>query len=259
MRQHEFLRLYDLPLISKGWQRDITRPVICYNHTTRGDHLLGKSSQTIPRGICYMLKPDAPNPIRALVFNGDGHQCLARGSAPSLTWLAPTSHECLVHLNHTRKLIAPWPNHRSTQLVQPLPRGLVTSQIQDAIKPQSICPILLACDMLHSSQPHTKWFSSAMKNRPCCDRRLHAATPAVPQSSTCLPRVGPSAARARKSFRPSHLAEILKASLFSLESQFKLGLGSRVVFIVHGLPYYSLELLESTRYPRLQKSEILES
>jgi len=53
-----------------------------------------------------MPEADAPNPIRTLVRHGNGWQCLARGSVPRFTRLAPTSHERRAHLNNSKELVS---------------------------------------------------------------------------------------------------------------------------------------------------------
>jgi hypothetical protein len=249
MRQYEIFRLKDLPIISQGGQRKVPRPVISLYHAARGEHHLGKITKAICRGIWYVLQADTSDSLRALILHSNGYNCLTFGTTSPFASLS-TSNVSFVHLDDSRKLITSGPNHCSTKFVQPLPGGFVTPQTQNSVKPQSVGPIFLVCDVPHSTQPQTKWFSSAMKNCPSGDRRLLATTSTVQQAPTRLPGVASFASRANKSIRPSQLAKIFKTIIFRLKARLKFILGFRIVLSVHKPAYYMLWPLESTRYPR---------
>jgi len=154
MRQYHFLGTQYLPLISELWKSLIPQPVVSVDDTAWHDHCHCETSEAFCGGITNMLESDTPNPFRAFVLHRDCYQSFAFSPSSTLPGLFATN-VCFINLDASRKLVSIRTNHCPTQFMQPLPRSFIAPETKDALKPQSISPILLTGNVPHCPEPQT--------------------------------------------------------------------------------------------------------
>ena len=163
MRQSEFFRWKYFPLIAQTRQIIISPPIICLNNASWFDHGLDKSSEAFSRSVSQMLKANPPHSFRRFIFNADSDQRLAFSAPTAFATLTP-SNVRFVHLNATTEPITPQPHHRSSQLVQPLPRSFIATRLKNTGQPKGVGTIFLGGDMSHHSKPQAQRFVGSVEN-----------------------------------------------------------------------------------------------
>jgi hypothetical protein len=136
--------------------------------------------------------PHAHPPGRLAAFlDGDHHDRLADRAAATGA-LAPRADVALIDLHGAREQLAAREDHRSAQLVQPCPGGLIAAQPQDSLKAERGDTLLLVDDVPDSPQPSDQGCARAREDRAGCDRRLRAALHAaeIPRVSEWLNTTG---------------------------------------------------------------------
>ena len=111
---------------------------------------LGQILRGFSRSVSQMLKANPPH--RRFIFNADSDQRLAFSAPTAFATLTP-SNVRFVHLNATTEPITPQPHHRSSQLVQPLPRSFIATRLKNTGQPKGVGTIFLGGDMPHHSKP----------------------------------------------------------------------------------------------------------
>lgn len=230
MRQLKVFGLHYYPMVSKRRQCKITRPIVCLDCATGGDHGAYKATEAICRGIWDLLKTYAADPLWPLVFHGDSNQRLTCGTTATFARLIFASNKCLVNLDTPQKLITVWPYHSPAQFVQPLPSGLI-SQAKDTLKSHGVGAIFLARNMPHRPKPQKQRFACVLKYGSGRHRSLSTALTTMPQCTARQPAIGTGTTRAYKAIRPSQLGQIVDACSFSAKTGFEITQRDRVVLI----------------------------
>ena len=137
--------------------------IICLNNASWFDHGLDKSSEAFSRSVSQMLKANPPHSFRRFIFNADSDQRLAFSAPTAFATLTP-SNVRFVHLNATTEPITPQPHHRSSQLVQPLPRSFIATRLKNTGQPKGVGTIFLGGDMPHHSKPQAQRFVGSVEN-----------------------------------------------------------------------------------------------
>ena len=217
MRQSEFFRWKYFPLIAQTRQIIISPPIICLNNASWFDHGLDKSSEAFSRSVSQMLKANPPHSFRRFIFNADSDQRLAFSAPTAFATLTP-SNVRFVHLNATTEPITPRPHHRSSQLVQPLPRSFIATRLKNTGQPKGVGTIFLGGDMPHHSKPQAQRFVGSVENSTGRYRFLNPALATMPQTTLCSPCFVGTTIWAYKTIRPTQIGQIIQASHLSGKS-----------------------------------------
>ena len=154
-----------------------------------------------------------PKALRATPLNGDRHQGLARGTAPSLAGL-DSANGRLVHLDLSAKPITPRPHHRRPEAAEHGPGGLVRAEAEEPVKRFGRDPALRGGHIPGHCEPHGQRRAGAVEDGPC--RHGHP-TALAPEPAVAHPPTPPTprdvAARAHKAVRPPQPLEIVEACI----------------------------------------------
>jgi len=231
--------------ITKLRQEIVTTPAVSTNYRSGLNTSLHRPPQRITGSIGNSLQADSADSVVVLLGSNEDQGLPPSTSATFTRLLA--ANVCPIDFHCAFKSISSRSYHGMTQLVQPHPRGSVTSQPQSPLKPKGADPMFLISHIPHSPEPNVQRFSRILKDCAGRHRSLQAAFLAVEQSTGRSPSRGGLTGRAQKTFRPPKCYQILYAGLFPCKPALKLHNGPRVIF--HTREYYILGSLESSAYP----------
>jgi len=218
----------DLVSVSHCGEPGVAHPAI-RSHLTAGLHrILHKGAQAGRGGVTNPSQANPADPPSDLLRR-DRDQSLLPLAWPTALALLETTQVGFVHLHETAEPFATGADHRSTELVQPRPRRLVTAQAQDTLDTQGTGPILLARYGPHRSKPQRQRKVAALKYGPRRHRDLAPTLAAQPKPPTHRPRLSTSTAGADKAIGPTKLTQVRPTGLVGGKAGFELGQGSRVV------------------------------
>jgi len=127
-----------------------------------------------------ILKSYSPN-TGIFNFCCNNHQLLFCVTAPTFAYLFST-YIALINLNCSGKILSPWCDHGSSELMKIDPRCPITAQSDDSFKLHRTCTILLTGHPQDCSKPKCQRFIRAMKNRPRDNRSLVITTSTLKQN-----------------------------------------------------------------------------
>src|SRR5579875_2351085 len=227
------------------FQRLIAQPRVGMHDAARFDGVSHKRHQACGRGVG---DPSHPYPPAAVSLFSRRHR------DQSLLLGLPTPHTLFyaaeirfIYFDRPGEPLPAQPHHRPAQFMQPSPGGLVTSQAQYPLQPQSADAVLLCGHPPYRPKPKHERGVRILEDRPCRHRDLAGATRTSPPDRTQRPSLGGCAMRASKSLRPPKPEQILAAGSLQPEPSLELCDGPRVV--LHRPAYYRLRLGESSGYP----------
>ena len=198
--------------ITERRQSTIAFPAIGANHAAWACSLLYCFFQAFSRGIRHTTKSDSSN---TSVFNlcSNDHQRFSCGTAPTLARLLSTN-VALINFNYSGKMISPWCNHGTSELMEPKPRCAITTQSEDSFKPHRTRTILLTGYPPDRSKPKCQRFMRAVENRPRDNRSLVITASTLKQNGTYGPRPIMTTARTTKPIGPTQLIKIITTVFF---------------------------------------------
>src|SRR6267142_2154823 len=179
--------------ISPVLQLSIPRPAIREDVAPLFDVLMDEVHQTSGGAVRDHLDPRSPHGL-SLKLHGYRHFRLARlRSLRSSFGRSPDPR--FVNFHAPRELLATRSHHRTSQLMQPRPRGLITSETHQALQSFGAPAGLLGHHPPHGLEPHRQGFARLVENRPCrqgmlpptvCANQDQAAVDPVPWRRTGL-------------------------------------------------------------------------
>src|SRR5215472_16107017 len=128
----------------------------------------------------------------------------------------------LVHLHSPRPQVAPGPNHRPTQFMQPRPGRLVSAQAQHSLPSQGAGALLLDRHPPHRTEPQPQIV-------PAVTEVWVRASGALAKPASQRPRSTLPATWATEAVRPPQPKEILPTGFLGGKTNFKLTEIARVV------------------------------
>src|SRR5579883_2548151 len=210
------------------FQRLIAQPRVGMHDAAWFDGVSHKRHQACGRGVGDPSHPYLPDTV-AIFLRRHRDQSLLLG-LPTPHTLFYAAEIRFIYFDRPSEPVPARPHHRPAQFMQPSPGGLVTSQAQYPLQPQSADAVLLRGHPPHRPKPKHERGVRILEDRPCRHRDLAGAT--------------------RTS--PADQKQIVPAYLLRAESCFELR--QRTGILLHRPAYYRLRLGESSGYPRILNS-----
>ncbi len=232
------------------FQRLIAQPRVGMHDAAWFDGVSHKRHQACGRGVGDPSHPYLPDTV-AIFLRRHRDQSLLLG-LPTPHTLFYAAEIRFIYFDRPSEPVPARPHHRPAQFMQPSPGGLVTSQAQYPLQPQSADAVLLRGHPPHRPKPKHERGVRILEDRPCRHRDLAGATRTSPPDQTQRPSLGAAAARTAKSLWPADPKQIVPAYLLRAESCFELR--QRTGILLHRPAYYRLRLGESSGYPRILNS-----
>ena len=121
--------------------------------------------------------------------------------------------------------------------MQHSPYCFISVNTQNLLKTQRTNTMLLTNHLPYSTEPHSQWYTSILKDGSCCNRSPKFAVLTSAQPVLYNPKFSMIASRTDKSIWPPHLIKIFSASFFSCKTLFKLKYVFRVIFHIPHILY----------------------
>lgn len=236
----------DFMKVTEKSQIAISLPVVCSDRTFFFYTLFCKPCETGRRCIRNDIQPYSSYFVFALILYGYGNQNFSFCSSSSLSRFL-SANIGLVNFNQPGKSITSGPYHRTSQLMQPNPRGFVTAQFKNSLNVFSTCTVFLARYPPDCTKPEHQGLSSSFKNSTGSNRTLVSTRGAPKQTRAHYPCFSVVATRATETVWPSQVKKIVSASLLCVESSLQFLQIFRI--ILHKEGYYILGVRQSSEYP----------
>ena len=115
-------------VVAMSLHRNVAEPAVGVDGGAGLDGVFYERYQAFRRGVRYATHANPPDPW-PVFLRGNDNQRFAAHVASARTLIYAGS-EGLVHLDPAQEPVAPRPDHRATQFVQPGPGGLVALQFE---------------------------------------------------------------------------------------------------------------------------------
>lgn len=122
------------------------------------------TSQALSRSIRDNAKANSSNPL-AVNLGHDEHQGFSKSPTSPLACFLP-SYKCLVYLNDAGYSLPSRSYHCPTHFVHPRPSGSITAKSKNTLQSKRICPVFLARNVSHGTEPEPKRLLSILKYCP---------------------------------------------------------------------------------------------
>lgn len=221
-----------LPVVAVLGQVVVAIPTIGVDGRSGLDGLADERREARRRDVGNVLDADPPEALRFAHLHGDGHNgLLVRLASMSPFFLA--AHVALVDLHDSRQAIAARPNHRTAELVEPRPGGLIAVNTEHPLEGQGVGSVLVAGDLPGGDEPQLERLTGSLEDR---SGRDVCSAPALgiegsPRRAPWLPSV--AARRADKAVRPAQPLQEAFAGVFVREEPVERG---QILRIIHARP-----------------------
>src|SRR3989475_2807180 len=226
-------------------QRLVSEPPVRVDHAAGFHRVLDEGNQTLGRGIGNRPQTNASD-TPPLFLSRHHNQGFLFGLPTAHTFLQ-SAQVGFIYLHAAGQPIPPRPDHRPTQLMEPCPGLLVTSQPQHPLQTQGAGAIFLGGHPPHSPKPRRQGAPRILEDRSGCHRGLMTAPRTLQEHPAQGPILFTPAARTPKPIGPAQVEKILPTSLLRGKTGFELRKVPRVIF--HSAAILHVVAPESRGYP----------
>ena len=231
--------------VSASLQAVVAAPTVCAHPAPRRDHAFHRCLQSSAGGVCYSSQADSTDSPAILLRCHQNQDLPFRSPAPFSGLGA--ADKGLIDFHGSRQAIPTRTYHGASQLVQPNPSRVVTTQSQQTLQPQGVHPLLLIGHVPHCLKPKPQGLPCILEEGSGRERSFQVTLRTAEKPAPHGPRPAIPATRATKPFRPAKSQQILPAPVFRGEPILKLLHRPRI--LLHTGGHYIQDQRESSAYP----------
>ena len=195
--------------ISEIGEAQIGRPAVRDDHSPRHHRFFHEAEQTLSGGVWDSPEPYTTDPTLPFGLHSYGHQRLRLPELSSTFARFDPSYKGLIYLCPAPPAVSAGADHGTTQLVKAGPRRSVTPEAQGTLEARSAHAAFLVGDRPHRPEPDPQGNMAPVEDGPRCRRNVSLTSTALQESTTCLPGLTMTTARAPEAIGPPQPDQII--------------------------------------------------